>query len=112
MQYKSYKIIIFTIFTIFVRFCLKYYESDHGDITLRKERMPNTFLYDWILTKRKLCYCTYVVVRQVCFGESDRPRNRQNRRANRQKERKANKQVCLGESDRQIDKTGNTEELR
>jgi hypothetical protein len=31
----------------------------------------------------------YVVLRQVCFGESDRLRNRQNRRANRQKERRA-----------------------
>ncbi len=61
-------------------------------VMLRNERMPNTFLYDWILTKRKLCYCTYVVVRQVYFGESDRLRNRQNRRENRQKERRANRQ--------------------
>ena len=51
----------------------------------------------------------YVVLRQVCFGESDWLRNRQSRRANRRTERKATKQVCLGESDRQTDKIDNTE---
>ncbi len=101
------------IFAIFVRFCLKYSESDHGDA---KERKNAKYIFVWLDIDVKEIALLYVVLRQVCFGESDRLRNRQNRRANRQKERKANTQVCLGKSDRQTnrqtDKTGNTEELR
>ncbi len=108
---------IFTIFIIFVRFCLKYYESDHGDA---KERKNAKYIFVWLDIDVKEILLLYVVLRQVCFGESDRLRNRQNRRANRQKERsanrqkerKANNQVCLWELDRQTDKTDNTEELR
>ncbi len=70
--------------------------------------MQNTF-FVWLDIDVKEIVLLYVVLRQVCFGESDRLRNRQNRRSNRQKERRANKPVCFGESDRQTDKIDNTE---